>query len=82
MKGATNYLKWDGSDLLLNGDIGGSVNTITIGSNPGSGAGIQISSTGIRGYNSSNATTFNLNGSNGDASFNGTITSGSGTIGG
>lgn len=74
---SSRYLKWTGSDLEINGSIGGEIGSILIGSTSN---GILIDQNGIEAKKS-NSTTFKLD-STGDAVFAGELKSNSGEIGG
>jgi hypothetical protein len=74
-----NYLKWDGSKLDIQGDIGGTIGSIAVGN-------ITIDQTdGIVGKNNSDVIKFSLNPNTGiltavDGIFSGTITATAGNI--
>lgn len=72
----TNYVNWNGSNLDVVGDIGGSIGSLTVGT-------IVINSTGI----TTTTNKFSVSSSTGlltavDGNFSGTITSNAGSIGG
>lgn len=72
---STNHIKWDGADLLVQGDIGGSIGAINVGN-------ITITAAGIEAKNASNVQQFFLDASDGSAFFKGEIEADSGKIGG